>query len=169
MKKTISILICIMLLVGLMAGCGSSEKTAAPAETKIEKKAEEPAKKEEAPKKEEAKPVKLKLMMNSPENTEAYNDMAKEYNKQFLNVTLDMTIIQNDYQTVLKAKLNSGDIPDMFMSSAYADNVLFKDYSYDLTNEGFIKQIDPTFLNGVTLDGKVIGYPFLVQAHSYIY
>ncbi len=55
------------------------------------------------------------------------------------------------------------------MSSAYADNSTYKDYVYDLTNEDFIKQIEPGALQGVISDGKVTGYPFLVQSHSFIY
>ena len=55
------------------------------------------------------------------------------------------------------------------MSSAYADNATYKDYSYDLTGQDFIKQIEPSALTGVTVDGKVTGYPFLVQSHSFIY
>lgn len=32
-----------------------------------------------------------------------------------------------------------------------------------------MKNINPSFLKSVTLDGKVTGYPFLVQSHSFIY
>jgi raffinose/stachyose/melibiose transport system substrate-binding protein len=113
-------------------------------------------------------PVTLKLFFYSPELTEQYNDMANAYKTETGNV-LDITVQQADYVTVLRAKLNSGDIPDVFMSSAYADNQTYKDYVYDLTNEDFIRQIEPTALLGVTVDGKVTGYPFLVQSHSFIY
>jgi raffinose/stachyose/melibiose transport system substrate-binding protein len=115
-----------------------------------------------------SKPVTLKLLFYSPELADQYNDMAAAYKAETGN-TLDITVLQSDFVTVLRAKLNSGDIPDIFMSSAYADNVTYKDYSYDLTNEDFIKKIEPTALNGVMLDGKVTGYPFLVQSFSYIY
>ena len=116
-----------------------------------------------------SQPVTLNFMLNSPELTDQYKAMAAEYKKEVPNVTINMTIIQNDYQTVLKSKLNSGDIPDLFMSSAYNDNKVYQDYSYDLTNEAFIKEINPSFLKSVTLDGKITGYPFLVQSHSFIY
>ncbi|MFO7160935.1 MAG: extracellular solute-binding protein, partial [[Clostridium] cellulosi] len=98
-----------------------------------------------------------------------YKAMAAEYKKVAPNVTINMTIIQNDYQTVLKSKLNSGNIPDLFMSSAYNDNKVYQDYTYDLTNESFMKNFNPEFLKSVTLDNKITGYPFLVQSHSFIY
>jgi len=114
------------------------------------------------------KPVTLKLLFYSPELTDQYNDMAKQYLAETGN-TLDITVLQADFVTVLRAKLNSGDIPDVFMSSAYADNDTYKDWVYDLTSQDFIKLLEPTALMGVTVKGRVIGYPFLVQSHSFIY
>jgi len=110
----------------------------------------------------------LKLFFYSPELTDQYNDMARAYQAQ-AGVTLDITVQQADYVTLLRAKLNSGDIPDVFMSSAYADNTTYKDYVYDLTNEDFMKLLEPTALTGVTVSGRITGYPFLVQSHSFIY
>ncbi|MCX7028492.1 MAG: extracellular solute-binding protein, partial [Spirochaetes bacterium] len=114
------------------------------------------------------KPVTLKMLFYSPELADQYNDMAKVYNAETGN-TLDITVLQADFVTVLRAKLNSGDVPDVFMSSAYADNRTYKDFVYDMTNEDFIKLIEPTALLGVTVNGRVTGYPFLVQSHSFIY
>lgn len=158
LKKLIALSLCAALLTGTLAGCSGGDaassgtaSSAAPASSQS------------------SQPVALNFMLNSPELTDAYKAMADEYKKAAPNVTINMTIIQNDYQTVLKSKLNSGDTPDLFMSSAYNDNRVYQDYSYDLTNESFMKNINPSFLKSVTLDGKVTGYPFLVQSHSFIY
>jgi raffinose/stachyose/melibiose transport system substrate-binding protein len=110
----------------------------------------------------------LSVLFYSPELQEQYNDMIQQYQKE-TGVKLDLTVLQADYRSVLTARLNSGDVPDIFMSSAYADNETYKDYIYDLTKEDFIKAIEPTALTGVTVNGKVLGYPFLVQSHSFIY
>jgi raffinose/stachyose/melibiose transport system substrate-binding protein len=112
--------------------------------------------------------VTLKMLFYSPELTEQYNDMKAQYLKE-TGVNLDITVLQTDFTTVLNSKLNSGDIPDIFMSSAYSDNVTYQDYYYDLTKQSFIKQLEPSSLVGVTLNGKITGYPLLVQAHSIIY
>jgi raffinose/stachyose/melibiose transport system substrate-binding protein len=108
------------------------------------------------------------MLFYSPELTQQYTDMAAEYQKE-TGVKLDITVLQADFVTVLRARLNSGDIPDVFMSSAYADNDTYKDYVYDLSKEPFIKGMEPTAMTGVTVGGKIIGYPFLVQSHSFIY
>lgn len=142
-----------------MIGCSGGSSTSSEAQSNAAKEVSS----------QNSQPVTLNFMLNSPELTDQYKAMAAEYKKEVPNATINMTIIQNDYQTVLKSKLNSGDIPDLFMSSAYNDNKVYQDYSYDLTNEAFIKEINPSFLKSVTLDGKITGYPFLVQSHSFIY
>lgn len=110
----------------------------------------------------------LQLLFYSPELQDQYNDMVEAY-KAETGVNLEITVLQQDFRAVLTSKINSGDIPDVFMSSAYADNSTYKDYVYDLTDEPFMQNIEPSVLTGVTVNGRVIGYPFLVQSHSFIY
>jgi raffinose/stachyose/melibiose transport system substrate-binding protein len=110
----------------------------------------------------------LTMLFYSPELQSQYNDMAEAY-KAETGITLDIVLSQGNYRSVLTARINSGDAPDVFMSSAYADNLDYSDYSYDLSKEDFIKNLTPSALEGVMLDGKVTGYPFLVQSHSFIY
>ncbi len=114
-------------------------------------------------------PITLNFMLNSPELTDYYNDMAEAYKEERPNVTIDMEILQNDYQTVLKTRINSGDVPDLFLTSAYNDNKVYGDYIYNLNNEEFIQKIDPAILTSVKEGDDITGYPFLVQSHSFIY
>ncbi len=85
----------------------------------------------------------IKILQYAPEMTEAMNDMAREFHKQFPNLNLEFTILQTDYFPVLKARLNSGDLPDVFMSNAYLHNEVYQDYWYDLTKEPFMKNVEP--------------------------
>ncbi len=110
----------------------------------------------------------LHLNVYGAATADAYNDLTAKYLAE-TGVTLDFQLHTNDQQTVLRAELNSGNYPDLFMTSAYADNVGYKDYWYDLTSQDFVKALQPSALSGVTLDGKVTGYPFSVQAYSFIY
>ncbi len=115
------------------------------------------------------KPVTLKFLQYSPEYTDQMHEMGREYHKQFPNVTLDFEILQTDFRTVLKTRFNSGDIPDVFMTSAYNDNKVFADYCYDLTKEPFMKKIYPSALTSVTYKGKILGYPVFSQSYGFIY
>lgn len=167
MKRFLAIMICVLVAVFSFTGCGTANPAATPAASPDASKPAEssPAVQDDA----SDKPVTLKFMMNSPELTDYYNDMFAAYKEVRPNVTIEAQILQNDYQTVLKTKLNSNDIPDLFMSSAYNDNKVYKDYEYMLNNEDFIKHIEPSILTSVTLDGDITGYPFLVQSHAFIY
>ncbi|HYH04542.1 MAG TPA: extracellular solute-binding protein [Bacillota bacterium] len=114
-------------------------------------------------------PVTIKVLQYAPEMTEAMHDMAREYHKQFPDVNLEFTILQTDYFPVLKARLNSGDLPDVFMTGAYNDNVTYQDYCYDLTKTPLIKNVETSALTGVKLNGKVLGFPLIMQSYSFIY
>ena len=59
----------------------------------------------------------LQLLFYSPELQDQYNDMVEAY-KAETGVNLEITVLQTDYRAVLTSKINSGDIPDIFMSSA---------------------------------------------------
>lgn len=168
MKKLLAILTVCLLAVSSFAACSSPATAPAPAASTAA-----PAQSSEAPaaasSEAAAEPVNLNFMLNSPELTEYYNDMAAAYSSENPNVKIDMEILQNDYQTVLKTRLNSGDVPDMFLTSAYNDNKVYADYIYNLNDEPFIKNIQPAILTSVTQDGNITGYPFVVQSHSFIY
>ncbi|REE85368.1 raffinose/stachyose/melibiose transport system substrate-binding protein [Paenibacillus taihuensis] len=114
-------------------------------------------------------PVEITILQYAPEMTESINKLAADYKKEHPNVTITATIHQDDYPTLLKSRINSGDIPDIFMTGAYNENKTYQDYVYDLKDEPFMKNIVPTALPGVTLDGKVLGFPLVLQSHSFIY
>jgi len=110
----------------------------------------------------------LTMLFYSPELQGQYNDMAAAY-RAATGVNLDIQVIQADYRAVLMSRINAGDAPDVFMSSAYADNIAFQDIVYDLSGQDFMRQISPAALEGVTVGSRITGYPFLVQTHSFIY
>jgi raffinose/stachyose/melibiose transport system substrate-binding protein len=115
------------------------------------------------------KPVTIELFQYSPEMADAMHQLAEEYHKQNPNVTINVTINQDNYYPLLKTKINAGELPDIFMTGAYNDNKTYQDYSYDLTNEPFMKNISDSAKTGVTLNGKILGYPLILQSYSFIY
>jgi raffinose/stachyose/melibiose transport system substrate-binding protein len=174
MKRTLCIILAIVLLFVFAVACGDTSETPAPPPASGSGTSDTPAADAPTagnqPEPSDGDAVTLHFMLNSPELTEYYNNMAEAYNRHTGGrVTIEMFIEQNDYQTLLMSRLNQGRIPDMFMSSAYAENMLFRDFTYDLTNEPFMAYIDPNVLNSVTVDGEITGYPFVLQSHAYIY
>lgn len=103
--------------------------------------------------------VELYFMFNGPEYTDAYHDLIDHYTEEHPNVSIELEVLQNDYQTVLRSRLNSGEVPDLFLSSAYSDNTLYADYIYNLDDEEFMKNFSETTLTSVTEDGHITEMP----------
>ena len=61
--------------------------------------------------------------------------MLAEYKNVKPNVTINYETTQNDYPTMLKAKLNAGECPDIFASTAGKEIETYKEYSFDLTGQ----------------------------------
>ena len=116
-----------------------------------------------------AAPVTLKIMHWQPQFTDQFKAMGAAFTKQFPDITIDFEIQSADYNTILKTRLNSGDIPDVFMYNPYSGNKVIAEYALDLSNEPFIKNIYESVLFGSTYQGKVIGTPTLLEAFSFIY
>ena len=160
MKRLLATVLTLTMLLGLMSGCQNQQENSSE---------EEPASSSSSEDTLSDAPVTLNFMLNSPELTDYYNDMAAAYKEERPNVTIDMEILQNDYQTVLASRLNSGEVPDLFLSSAYNDNKVYADYIYILNDEPFMDNIQPELLASVTEGEDITGYPFLVQSHAFIY
>lgn len=160
-KSYLACVICLTLFLGVFSGCvNTSETTTAKGQknkgTAVEKEPNLPS-------------VALKFLQYSPEYTEQMNAMGKEYTKQVPNVTIEFEILQADYNTVLKTRINSGQVPDVFMTGAYNDMKTYADYSADLTNEPYMKNIMPSALNGMKYRDKILGYPLWFQSYGLIY
>ncbi|MGD0724034.1 MAG: extracellular solute-binding protein [Spirochaetia bacterium] len=112
--------------------------------------------------------VTIKWFAFSPENMEAYTALIAAYNKVEPNVKVDVESVQADYPTQLKLKLNSGNAPDIFVGTL-GEIKLFAEYSADLSNEPFVKNILPALLGDVTYEGKIVGLPVKQDVEGIIY
>lgn len=162
MKRMMGTAAAAVLAVSLVAGCGAG---AGGSGTDSAAGKNDSGTKEAA----SAKPVTLELFQYSPEMADAMHQLADQYHKESPNVTINVTINQDNYYPLLKTKINSGNVPDIFMTGAYNDNITYQDYAYDLTKEEFMKNIVDTAKTGVTYNGKVLGYPLILQSYSFIY
>ena len=132
-KRILSGILCSAMVVSMLAGCGSSAETAAPAESSSEEATEEVAEVVEEASSDE--PVEIYMFISSPEYADAINTLIEEYKTVAPNVTINYETTQNDYPTLLKAKLNSGEVPDIFSSTSGMEIDTYLEYSYDLSGE----------------------------------
>lgn len=159
MKKLMAILLMCFVLVGSFVGCS--------------KKADSPnkdtSKAPGAAVEESDQPVTITIFQNSPEYTDAFNAYIEEYKKVKPNVTINMEVTQADYPTLLKAKINSGDIPDVFASTAGGEIEAYAEYSYDLTNEPLAGAMTDPIRANMSYDGKVYGFPIKANTFGMLY
>lgn len=161
MRKKWPFLVVAALLVSMLAACGSgnggnggaasSQPAASEGETGSEK------------------PVNIYMFLNMPEYTEAFNAFVEEYKKVKPNVTIQLEVMQADYPTVLKSKIASGNIPDVFVSTAGGEIKQYAEYSADLTNEPLAAVMSDSVKKNMSYDGKVLGLPLKDNLFALIY
>lgn len=150
-KKLLSVLLCAAMISTVLAGCGSggdpgsapaAETPAAEAPAAEEPAAEEPAE-APAPEASSSEEAEIYMFISSPEYADAINTLIEEYKNVAPNVTINYETTQNDYPTLLKAKLNSGEVPDIFSSTSGKEIDVYKEYSFDLSGQALESTMQP--------------------------
>ena len=85
------------------------------------------------------------------------------------NIEVEVQHVANDYTTVLKTKINAGEIPDVFMTGAGTDNVTYAEFSYDLSNEPIVDKFLDWALDFCRVGDKLVGLPANIQSYALIY
>ena len=150
-KKLLSALLCTAMTATMLAGCGGSDSgSEAPAtETPAAQEsaaAEEPAAEEpaaEVPAASSDEEAEIYMFISSPEYADAINTLIDEYKNVAPNVTINYETTQNDYPTLLKAKLNSGEVPEIFSSTSGKEIDVYKEYSFDLSGQALESTMQP--------------------------
>lgn len=156
-KKMFALPAVLLLGTSLLAGCGSTPA----ADTGAAGATGEAAANQ---------PVTINMFTASPEYTDAFNAYIEEYKKVKPNVTINLEIMQADYNTVLKSRIAAGSTPDVFQTTAGGDIDTYADYSADLTNEPLAAAMtDAVRANMSSLDGKVLGFPVKGNLFALIY
>lgn len=70
-----------------------------------------------------------------------------------------------DYSGSLKAALQSGNMPDIFVIEGMGGYEVWKDYILDVTDQAFAKDTSV----GFTVDGKVYGFPVAIEGFGLAY
>lgn len=152
MKKAISTLFTFLFIVVFIAGCAAP--TAAPDASTTA--ATEPA--ASAPTK---TPVTLSYLVSQGWAPDAEQALAKKFEEQ-TGITIDYQVVPSDqYFSLLKTKLNSGEGPDLFGGqSGKTDLVVNYDVeknAVDLSDQPWVQTEDPQVLDQSTINGKVYG------------
>lgn len=166
LRKALCLAVVIVFVFSLLTGCGGTQNIDNQTKTQAQTAKEATTQVTTAA---EAKPVTIKIFQNQPEYTDAFNAYVNEYKKAAPNVTIEMEIMQADYPTILKSKIASGDIPDVFCTTAGGELKAYAEYTADLTNEPLAVAMTDSVRQNMTYDGKVLGFPYKVDYFGILY
>lgn len=171
-KKLLATLLCTAMTIGLVAGCGSSTQTSS-GDTGDTSAAIEEAKTDTATDTaaDEEGEVELYMFISGPEYADSINELLAEYKTVKPNVTINYETTQNDYPTMLKAKLNAGECPDIFSSTAGKEIETYKEYSYDLSGQPVQEAMLPAIQTSMQdADGNgCYGFHYVGDQYGIIY
>ena len=176
-KKMLYLLLAILIVVALLAACGSTpEPTQAPSPAEPtatkEAKAETPT---EAPKTEEV--VHLKLWMLADDTTNpVFQKYVDSFNEANPNIQVEMETYPNEaYKTAIQVAVASDESPDVFFNWSGDDTARFvkEGNVLDLTGYGqeygWFDDISAAALDAYTLDGKLYGMPYTLHSKYFFY
>ncbi len=86
----------------------------------------------------------------------------KKFEEKYPNITIENEMAPSDqFDTVIKTKLASGDIPDIFgiRPGTSSKSLVDAGYLMDLSNEPWVSHIQPALKPSLTYGGKVYGIP----------
>lgn len=168
MKKILTIILGLAMLIALAAGC---TKETAPSETDDPKPDEQTAEKVEEPRE-----VEIDIMMNFPQYMEQWEAYAKQFEAKVLEednvaLTINLEMPSSDqYESVLQARLTGDDAPDLF--TIHANNLAtYFDAGYltDLSGEPLADKIYDNVKDTVSIDDKLMAVPLESLAWNALY
>ena len=170
MKKIVSLLLCSLLLIGLVSGCGSTNNTT---DTPSSQSSDTSGASSE---KENQEPITVTYWLQTNNRTEHAKIAVEEFAKVKPNITVELVSISvDDLKKNLQIASASRTLPSMWynwggtLGSFYPENGL----SYDLTEyakeHNWSDKYSKTALELVTLAGQVSGAPQSVASFGISY
>ena len=170
-RKLLAAILSCAMTVTVLAGCGQTAEAPAGEVTTLPADSSTPAAEDaEAPAADaSADEGEIYMFISSPEYADAINTLIEEYKNVAPNVTINYETTQNDYPTMLKAKLNSGEVPDIFSSTSGKEIDTYLEYSYDLSNDPIMTTMDPAVASSMssTENGGKGCYGFAIKGNYF--
>lgn len=73
------------------------------------------------------------------------------------------------WMTILRSKFAADSAPDIFIVEGTGQAAQFEDFLTDLSNEPWAERALPFALEGMTIDGRILGMPMGLESYGYIY
>ena len=156
-----------------LAGCsGSSSSDAPAAEASKTETSAEAEKADTAESKEESKNLEgeIEIVTNANEQTyNAVNEILEQFMQENPGVKISYTTQGSDYEQLMKARMASNDLPDIFATHGWSV-VRYSEYLRPLNDQPCLSEIEPSFLENVqNADGQVFVLPLNMDQGGLLY
>jgi len=114
-----------------------------------------------------SKPVTVTMFQLKVEIKDALDAYAAKYSAAHPGVTVSVETLGGgaDFGGALKAKIQSGQTPDIFVIEGMGQYNVFKDYIADLSDQPWVKDTDLA----LKVKGKVVGFPVSIEGYGLAY
>lgn len=171
-KKWLVVLCVLLTVVFTLTACGSQPASQG---TQAGTSAAAPAAPAaDAPKadsaKAEAKPIKLTVATNAVGDwAKTLQDISTKFMTENPNITVDFQAPGKEYENIMKIKMSSNDMPDVFSTHGWA-KIRYGNFLADLKGEEWTSRISPAIKDSVTDDkGKVYILPMDWEKTGFLY
>ena len=168
-KKIVALLLSVVLIIGMLSGCGKKETTKDTSTTEPAKTEETADTKTEPAAEAEAEKVDEIYYLNfKPEIAEVYEKIAADYEAETGIKVKVVTAASGTYEQTLKAEIAKSDPPTIFQINGPVGYASWKDYCADLKGTKLYSYLsDPSL--AVTSGEGVYGVPYVVEGYGLIY
>ncbi|MFD2611703.1 ABC transporter substrate-binding protein [Paenibacillus gansuensis] len=113
----------------------------------------------------------IKLFNFKVEIAEALDRMKADYEKEHPGIKLQIESMGGgqDYGAGLKAKVASGDIPDIFFNGGFSERDTWLEYLEDLSDQPWVNDVLDVAKEPMTKDGKLYGLPMNLEGYGFVY
>ena len=118
-----------------------------------------------------SKQITVDVFQFKVEAKDAFEKATKTYMNEHKNVTINVQTVGGgqDYGAALRSKFASGEEPTIYNIGGPQDALDWKAKLEDLSSEPWVSQAYDGTLEGVKLDGKILGMPFNQEGYGFIY
>ncbi len=147
MKRLVSISMVLLMVIGVLVGCGERETT------------------------NEQENVTLDIFQGKVEIVDQLEELVEDFEKEYPHITvnLDTSGGGEDYLAILKSRMNSGNQPAIFQVPGPTERDLWIDFLEDLSSEKWVDVTADGLLDNITVDNKVLGQPVNIEGYGVMY
>lgn len=168
-KKVLAILLSAAVAASLLTACGGSDTGKEGGKT-----ADDAGTPDDGGEKENGgggKEIVISTFDANPYAPDEFAAMVATFEESHPGVKVEIQHAPNDQATLLRSRINSGDIPDVFAVQAGSEAVMYYEYAYDWTNDTEILKLfnEDALARATDENGNVKALPWFYENMGMLY